>query len=528
MELEKEAYQTLEDIVGSDYISQDPAIMDTYNQVWGNKIVFDEKWSTRPAAVLLPATTEEVQAIVRACNRYKIFFKPFSSGFEIVATALESERSILMDLKRMNRIIEIDIKNMRAVVEPYVSVYRLQMEIAKHGLYLGTISAGPEAGIIASHCCHSGSSSTQVFTGGLGRNTLGCEWVMPNGEIIRMGSAEAGSGWFSADGPGFGLRGALRGHSGANGGNGVVTKVSAKLYPWYGPPEWEFKGRSPGVKQLDKVLDGYKVFVFTFPSEDHSFDAMREIGQAQIAYAVLRTLAPPLGESNEELWETLKDIPAEEMMKPDPSVQVLIGANSDREMEYREKCLFKVCERWEGKLLPERNEPRELAWRCLILLWSIGTVKDLFRICPEALLTPATDATEDMIKLQRKAAIELQMPYIKKGILMKKAPFCYHSPYENYSVGSHIENNFAYDPYDPETAKGVREMMHIALNPDGKFRSFGAAQLGGGLQIESVDHVHKNWGPVYENYHIWLQKVRKVLDPNGLGDGSAYIPPVFP
>ena len=48
MDLERDAYQALEDIVGPEYINEDPAIRDTYNQVWGNKLLFDEKWSTRP------------------------------------------------------------------------------------------------------------------------------------------------------------------------------------------------------------------------------------------------------------------------------------------------------------------------------------------------------------------------------------------------------------------------------------------------------------------------------------------------
>ena len=74
-------YQALEDIVGPENISREPAILDTYDQCWGHKAVFDQKFSTRPAAVLLPGSSEECQAIVKACNRYRILFKPFSSGF---------------------------------------------------------------------------------------------------------------------------------------------------------------------------------------------------------------------------------------------------------------------------------------------------------------------------------------------------------------------------------------------------------------------------------------------------------------
>ena len=93
-----------------------------------------------------------------------------------------------------------------------------------------------------------------------------------------MGSAEAGGGWFSADGPGPSLRGILRGQSGANGGHGVITKAAVKLYPWYGPGEWEMKGPLPSLKKPDKVLDGFKLFEITFPSEERLYDATRAIG----------------------------------------------------------------------------------------------------------------------------------------------------------------------------------------------------------------------------------------------------------
>jgi hypothetical protein len=70
--------------------------------------------------------------------------------------------------------------------------------------------------------------------------------------------------------------------------------------------------------------------------------------------------------------------------------------------------------------------------------------------------------------------------------------------------------------------------LEKALDPNGKFRRFGVPNLGGGLQIERLDHIHQNWGPVYENYDVWLRKIRQALDPNGVGEGSAYIPPIFP
>jgi glycolate oxidase len=533
MELLKEAYQALEDIVGPENISQDPAIRDTYNQVWGNKLVFDTKFSNRPAAVVLPENTKEVQAVIRVCNRYKISFKPFSSGFEIVSTALVSENSISLDLKRMDKILEIDTKNMHAIVEPYVPIYRLQLALAKHGLFLGPISAGPSAGAIASSCCHFGSGNTQVFTGGLGRNVLGCEWVLPTGEVFRMGSAEAGSGWFSADGPGFGLRGILRGHSGANGGHGVITKVCHKLYSWYGPSEWELVGSPPAVKQLDKVLDGFKFFIVNFPRPELVSDAIRDIGQTGIAFSIMQNLPSIKAAGNDEVFAIIQELmtnaPPDMPNDLDTAIMVVIGATGEREMAYREKCLFTVCERLGGKLAPHLNDPDDLAWKFSFIIWGFKAIKDAFSPCSEFFISPCTDASEDMIKLQRKAAVETIMPYVMDGsVLLTPTPPAFHLPFENYSVGSHIENLYQYDPYDEESVKGVRKLIEETFDPKGKFKSFGVPCLGGGLQVESESHVVQNWGPVYDNYDVWLRKIKDALDPNNLGDWSAYVPPVFP
>ena len=292
MKLAKEEYQALEAIVGPEYITQEPVIGESYNQVWGNKLVFGEKHTTPPAAVLLPATTEEIQAIVKVCNKYGILFKALTSGFEFVATALESERGIILDLRRMNRILEIDAQNMHAVVEPYVSLYKLQLEAAKCGLYIGRPGVGYSAGVIALACCHQEMTNSQVFTSGYGRNVLGVEWVLPTGDILKMGTAAGGNGWFSAEGPGISLRGVLRGHCGANGGHGVITKASVKLYPWYGPAELERSGEIPALRAVKEVPEGYKVFVITFPVQDNAFDAMVEIGKAEIAYSLYQINKP--------------------------------------------------------------------------------------------------------------------------------------------------------------------------------------------------------------------------------------------
>lgn len=531
MELNKDVYQALEDIVGPEYITQEPAIRDTYNQVWGNKLVYDEKWSIRPAAVLLPANTAEVQAVIKACNRYKVVFKAFSSGFEIVATSLEDEKSIILDLRRMNRILDIDTKNMHAVVEPFVSVHRLQIEAAKHGLYTGSIGAGPSAGVIAAAIAHFGSGQTMNSTGGLGRNVLGCEWVLPTGDIVRLGTAGSGDGWFSADGPGLSLRGILRGHAGANGGNGVFTKASVKLYPWYGPSEWEYErevGVAPIHRHLAKPLDGHKTFFFTLPSEAAMFDALVEIGKAEVACSVMGCLVFKETEGNDEAWALMQAHPEmPEMLER--SLIVVLATNSSREMEYREKIVNRLIDKFGGVLIPPFNDPSILTGVLENVLWSYDYVMFCFRGTADFLVVPTSDGTEAMIKQQNKVSREMQASYKKKGLILDPG---LHEKYnlatENYSVGSHYESGPFYDPWNPESLAAAKQCIAELLDPNGRNGVFEIPCLGGGLQIESHSHVHQTWGPHFDNYDSWLQKVKRMLDPNNVCDWSAYIPPVFP
>ena len=190
-----------------------------------------------------------------------------------MATYLSHDRGILLELKRMNRILEIDPKNMHAVVEPFVTVYQLIDAASKQGFYVGKPGVGYSAAVISLACCHQEMTISQLFTSGYGRNVLGAEWVLPTGEILNLGTANREGGWFSGDGPGFSLRGILRGRAGANGGHGVITKCAVKLYPWNAPAPTEYElVREPGeaisAAQIEKVPDTYRVHVLTFPDTE--------------------------------------------------------------------------------------------------------------------------------------------------------------------------------------------------------------------------------------------------------------------
>jgi glycolate oxidase len=527
MRLTDEEYQAFEDIVGPEYISADPVIGESYNQIWGNKLVFGQKHTDPPAAVLCPGSVEEITAIVKVCNERDILFKALSSGFEWVATVLARDRGILLDLRRMDRILRIDTKNMFAVVEPFVSCHKLQLEANKLGLYIGKPGVGYSGNVIAVACCHQEMTISQIYTSGYGRNVLGCEWVLPTGDILNLGASGREDGWFSADGPGFSLRGILRGRAGANGGHGVLTKACVKLYPYYGdvPGLKREPGEPPSAAQLDGVPEMYRAFVFTFPTMESMLEASAEIGHAELACV----LAPGYiatgfnGEGNDEEWAMMQGATPEETEKARNSVPVTINGHSARELAYREKAALAIMEKWGGYLDSGLNHPDVQARRFQYQFWSTGV--------------PAVRATGDfMVSIQgtdgspetqanfRPIEIEAFKPFAESGAILQNTAGVVYRPQEHYSLGCSGGVGTSFDPWDPISLESAREYQDRVYDPASPFRRFGYTNRGAMMQIESEHHIHERWGPIYDHCDYWLRRVKAMLDPNNVADWSAYIP----
>ena len=169
MPFSKETYQALEAAVGPDNISDDPALLDAYGFIYphtGEALIVKEMergnghFSARPAAAVLPGSTEEVQAVVKICNRYKIKYRAHSTGWAWLVVPM-AEDVVIIDLRRMNRILEIDAKNMIAVIEPYVVAAQLQAETMKLGLTCNLIGAGASCSPLSSVYSHVGTWPNQ-------------------------------------------------------------------------------------------------------------------------------------------------------------------------------------------------------------------------------------------------------------------------------------------------------------------------------------------------------------------------------
>jgi len=520
MSLSKKAYRSLEDVLGPEYITDEPAVLDGYCYVWGNEMIFGDKFSARPLAVVMPGSTEEVQGIVKICNRFGVKYRAHASGFE--TTAITSrEPFIPIDLRRMNRILEIDEKNRYAVVEPYVTTNKLIHEAMRRGLRPNALGCGPTGSVVAGTAAHFGSSQTNISTDYGARTCLAVEWVLPDGEIIKLGSLGTGAGWFNGDGPGPSLRGVMRGYGGANGGLGVITKVAAKLYPWYGPTKMVAKGKTPLYEW--EMPENFSIYSILFPSPESVSDFFHLLVEEAIAFSANRFefggLQVMFTESNEDFYELVKNIPQAQLDEVMYHVLVSMDASSKREMDYKEKCLQKILEKTQGMVFPLDDQQKNIL--LLQVITAQGNTRSTFRLSGSFGISPVGDEAIDSMQLLSRTAYE---DYVrekqKSGKFLLGGEGTWSVAYSD--VGAHTEVTYLYDPADPESTKAAAEMGELGDKWMAEKR-FGINALENALCFEET--AIKAALPYSLDFAVWMKKLKKAFDPNLVSESSFYVTP---
>ena len=174
------AYVALADALGAENICDDPAVTSGYSYMWLIYSTHAQSGRYRPAAVVLPRSTQDVQTIIKIANRYKFNYIPVGTNL-LPPTIPARADTIIIDPKRMDSIVEIDTQNMYAVVEPYVTYAQLQAEAMKHGLTITIAEAGAQVSVVANNMFQGMGGTGHKF--GYNRGVLGCDWVLPNGDF---------------------------------------------------------------------------------------------------------------------------------------------------------------------------------------------------------------------------------------------------------------------------------------------------------------------------------------------------------
>ena len=212
----------LEEIVGKEFASNRLEDLYIYSQDPGASL-------PRPVDfVVMPNTSKEVQGILKLANREKIPIVPMGGGLTLSGLVIPLKRGIVMDMKRMNKIIEVNELSRFALIEAGVTTGQLlgYLNINHPDLQPPIPDAPPSATIAGNALIHGSGYLSQKF-GDHGSMINGLEVVLPDGEIYKLGSCAVSDYWFTR-GPIPDLIGMFISSFGTI---GVITKLSIKLYP---------------------------------------------------------------------------------------------------------------------------------------------------------------------------------------------------------------------------------------------------------------------------------------------------------
>ncbi len=171
-------------IVGEQWVLATDEDRETYLDIYAPG---DEE-AHAPSAAVCPATTEEVQAVMRVANEHKVPLWPISRGknFGYGGTAPVMSGTVVLDLSRMNRILEVDPKLGYCLIEPGVGFFDLYEYLTKNDIPLWMGIPGNAWGSVLGNALERGFSSTPY--GEHSASLCGLEVALPNGELVRTGT----------------------------------------------------------------------------------------------------------------------------------------------------------------------------------------------------------------------------------------------------------------------------------------------------------------------------------------------------
>lgn len=243
-----EAMAAMVAAVGSEWVKYDDETLFAYRDPYAT--VDDDAFM--PCAVISPASVEEIQKVLKVANARGVYLWPVSTGknYTYGGPAPRMRGTAVLDLRRMNKVIEVNEKLGYAFVEPGVSYFDLYNHLRKIGSKLWVDCAAPGWGGILGNALERGAGYTPY--GDHWGNQCGLEVVLPNGEIVRtgMGGVNGSKAW-GAFKYGFGpyLDGIF-----SQSNLGVVTKMGIWLMsepPAFKPMVIHF----PKEDQLEAIVD---------------------------------------------------------------------------------------------------------------------------------------------------------------------------------------------------------------------------------------------------------------------------------
>jgi glycolate oxidase len=412
----------------------------------------------RPGAAVWPATREEVSAILTLANRHGFPVTPRGAGTGLAGAAVPARGGLVLDLCRMNKILDIRITDRLVIVQPGVVYADLERALAPFGFFF---PPDPASGTV---CTLGGNVATNAggIRGakyGVTRDyVLALEVVLPDGRIMHTGSRCMKSS------SGYDL---TRLFVGSEGTLGVITEITLKINP---------------------KPTAYKTGLAQFADLEQAGQAVIDIMRSGIIPSVLEVL-------DENTIRVLRDRGA--MNLPDVAAVILVETDgyTETEVAFQMEKIVAAFKR-NGALREETAESPEESDN----LWRVRKMAS----STAGRLRPANvseDVTVPMTKV----------PDLLTGIsaIVRKhnLPFVIFG----HAGDGNLHPKIMYDPSDPDQAERVTEAV------DEIFKL--TCDLGGTLTGEHGIGLAKAPYMSLEHDAVSLQvmrSIKKLLDPNNI------------
>ena len=218
----KRALQELRRVLGEDRVAEGPDMRARYARDFGGHDL------GRALSAAYPGSLEDARAVVSWARRHGIALTPVGAQTSFWAST-RVEGRLVVDLRRMDRLLAVDAENLTATAQAGISVASLDAALAAQGLFLPVCPDGFGDATVGSMIANDTSAGHGMFDGSIGEHVVSLTAVLGTGEVLRTGASSSLEGLpaFSRAGlPDFtGL------FLGSEGSLGLVTDVTLRVRP---------------------------------------------------------------------------------------------------------------------------------------------------------------------------------------------------------------------------------------------------------------------------------------------------------
>ncbi len=210
--------------VGEDYVHTDESdkLGHSIDYYWVPELWHDRGGKpTPPDFIVHPGTSKEVSEVLKIANNYNIPVTPWGGGSGSQGGALPMYGGIIMDMKRMNKVLEIDTVSLTATAEVGINAQHLEWAIEKAGYSTMHLPASIGCATLGGFIAHRGTGVLSTKYGKMEDIIMSLEVVTPTGEIINTLPVPR-----HASGPDL-----TQMFLGSEGTLGVITKATLKIHP---------------------------------------------------------------------------------------------------------------------------------------------------------------------------------------------------------------------------------------------------------------------------------------------------------